>query len=132
MNKILLTIFLSVCPLLAEVIHEYPSQSHIDSKIKIIDIRTEQEWKETGLLVGAIPITFFDDTGKYDIPLFMEELNKHVKKDEKFAIICHTGSRTAMLAKFLSDYYKMHVVNLHGGMYYAQGKHLKTVPYKGK
>lgn len=132
MNKILLTLLLLICSVFAEVINEYPSQKHIDSKIKIIDIRTEPEWKETGLLPGAIPITFFDDKGNYDVPVFMAELNKHVKQGEKFAIICHTGSRTTILADFLAEYYHMSVINLRGGMYYAEGKHLKTVPYMGK
>lgn len=132
MKKILLTILLVFSSVWAEVIHEYPNQSHLDSKITIIDIRTEPEWKETGLLVGAIPITFFDNTGNYNVPAFMEELNKHVKEGETFALICHTGSRTAILADFLSEYYKMRVINLRGGMYYAEGKHLKTVPYQGK
>ena len=132
MNKILLIILLYISPVFAEVINEYPSQELIDSKIKIIDIRTEPEWKETGLLSGAIPITFFNEKGQYDIPVFMHELQKHVKPDEKFALICHTGSRTAMLADFLSKYYHMKVINLRGGMYYAEGKRLKIFPYTTK
>ncbi len=132
MHKILLFLHLFLVCVFAEVFNEYPSQHHIDSKIKIIDIRTKQEWQETGLIEGAIPITFFDDRGKYNIPVFMEELQKHVKPGEKFAIICHTGSRTSILADFLSQYYNMDVINLRGGMYYAEGKHLKFVPYKAK
>jgi len=130
MTRLLSIILFFISTLFAEVINQYPSQALIDSNITIIDIRTEPEWKETGLLKGAIPITFFDDRGKYDIPVFMSELQKHVKEGEEFAIICHTGSRTTLLAEFLANYYHMNVINLRGGMYYAQGKGLKTVPYK--
>ena len=132
MTRLLSMILLFMSTLVAEVINQYPSQALIDSKITIIDIRTEPEWKETGLLKGAIPITFFDNRGRYDVPAFMDELQKHVKKGEKFAIICHTGSRTVLLAEFLSNYYHMTVINLRGGMYYAEGKRLKTIPYKKK
>lgn len=114
----------------AEVIHAFPSQQLINSKIKIIDIRTQGEWKETGLLKGAIPITFFDERGRYNIPLFMAELQKHVKRDEEFALICHIGNRTAMLAEFLDETYRMKVINLKGGMEYARGKRLPILPYR--
>lgn len=132
LNKILVIMLLLISSVFAEVINKYPSQKLIDSKITIIDIRTKPEWKETGLLSGAIPITFFDEKGKYDIPLFMQKLQRHVKPNETFAIICHTGSRTAILADFLAKYYHMKVINLRGGMHYAQQIHLKSVPYMSK
>jgi len=128
--KLLLLMLLLSSVASAEVIHAFPSQQLINSKIKIIDIRTQGEWKETGLLKGAIPITFFDERGRYNIPLFMAELQKHVKRDEEFALICHIGNRTAMLAEFLDETYRMKVINLKGGMEYARGKRLPILPYR--
>lgn len=116
----------------AEVINAYPDQKFLDSGIKIIDIRTPAEWKETGLVKGAIPLTFFDERGNYDVYVFMRELQKHVQKGEKFALICHVGSRTAMLSDFLSQEYHMQVVNLLGGMEYLKKSGYKTSPYKPK
>ena len=130
MYKLLLLMLLLSSVASAEVIHAFPSQQLINSKIKIIDIRTQGEWKETGLLKGAIPITFFDERGRYNIPLFMAELQKHVKRDEEFALICHIGNRTAMLAEFLDETYRMKVINLKGGMEYARGKRLPILPYR--
>ncbi len=121
-----------ISSVLAEVLHEYPSEQLLHSKIKIIDIRTPAEWHDTGILPGAIPITFFDERGRYNVPAFMQELLKHVKPDETFALICHTGSRTKILAEFLSQSYHMHVINLRGGMVYAEAKGMKPVQYLGK
>ena len=130
MNKIILITLLFISSLYAEVIHQFPSQKLIDSKIKIIDIRTSYEWKESGLLQGAIPITFFDERGNYNIPHFMAQLRKIIEPHETFALICHVGSRTEMLADFLSQEYHMKVINLKGGMEYAKGKRLLILPYK--
>lgn len=129
-SALLLVFFITT--LFGEVINQYPSQALIDSKIKIIDIRTVQEWKETGLLEGAIPLTFFDINGNYNIPLFMRTLHTYVKEGEKFALICHVGSRTAMLSEFLDTEYKMPVINLLGGMEHAKKEGLKTTPYIGR
>jgi rhodanese-related sulfurtransferase len=115
----------------AEVMHKYLTKELLDSKMKIIDIRTPAEWHETGILKGSIPITFFDDRGRYNIPLFMQELQQHISATETFALICHTGSRTRILAEFLSQSYHMKVINLRGGMVYAEAKGIKPVQYLG-
>jgi len=129
MKKILFILLFLISSSFAEVINQYPSQELVDSEIKIIDIRTLGEWRETGLLKDAIPLTFFDIFGNYNIPVFMAKLRSHVKEGEKFAIICHVGNRTAMLADYLDKEQNMQVINLLGGMDYAQKKGLKTVPY---
>lgn len=129
MNKILFFLLLFATASFAEVINQYPTQTLLDSKIKIIDIRTPGEWKDTGLLEGAIPITFFDERGKFDLISFLGELRLHVHEGEKFALICHVGSRTEILADFLSKEYNMKVVNLLGGMAYAQAIKLPIHQY---
>jgi len=116
----------------AEVVNQYTSQALIDSGIKIIDIRTVGEWKEDGLIENSIPIEFFNEKGEYNVPLFMETLGKNVKQGEKFALICHTGSRTRIISQFLSKQFNMHVINLRGGTAYAKAKGIKFYPYKGK
>jgi rhodanese-related sulfurtransferase len=130
MNKILFILLLFSSVSFAEVINQYPTQALLDSKIKIIDIRTPGEWKDTGLLEGAIPITFFDERGKFDLIAFLGELRLHVHEGEKFALICHVGSRTEILADFLSKEYNMRVVNLLGGMAYAQTIKLPIHQYR--
>ena len=115
MRKIGFAILLGITFLFADLRHIDVDKEIVSSGIKIIDIRTEPEWKETGLVENAIPITFFDEQGRYDAQAFVNELNKHVKKDREFALICRTGNRTVAVSEFLSKQgYK--VVNLKGGI----------------
>lgn len=132
MKKILLILLVFCSYITAEVINEYPDQKLLDSGIIVIDIRTQGEWQEGGLIKGAIPITFWYADGSYNVPLFMKLLQEHVKKGEKFALICHVGSRTAEVSAFLSQEYNMQVVNLLGGMEHLKKNGYQTVPYSPK
>jgi rhodanese-related sulfurtransferase len=125
-----LTLSLLATSLLAELKHQFPSQKLIDSKMPIIDIRTPAEWRETGLLKGAIPIMFFNEQGKFNIPLFLKELNEKVDTTKEFAIICRTASRTKLVGQYLSQELNYKVINLKGGMVYVKGNRLPIVPYK--
>ena len=117
--------------LFAEVKNSYMSQEILDSKLPIVDVRTPPEWRETGLLKGAIPIMFFNQKGDYNINAFLKELNAKVDTTKPFAIICHTGSRTSMIAPWMSKELNYKVVNIQGGMDYAiKGLKMKTYPYK--
>jgi len=131
LKKIVFTfILLLVASLSASVVDAYPSQAILDNKTPIVDIRTPSEWKETGLLQGAIPIMFFDEKGGYNAEAFINELNKKIDTKKPFALICRTGSRTKMVANFLSQEFNYTVTNLQGGMMFVQGKKLPVLPYK--
>jgi rhodanese-related sulfurtransferase len=98
--------------------NRYPTLALINSGIKVIDIRTEGEWSETGILKGSYPITFFDERGGYDVAKFLGKLNRVVESGEKFALICRTGSRTRTVSSFLArNGYS--VINLQGGILHA-------------
>jgi len=117
--------------LFAEVKNAYISQQIVNSSLPIVDVRTPPEWRETGLLKGAIPIMFFNQQGEYDINAFLKELNAKVDTTKPFGIICHTGSRTSMIAPWMSQELNYKVVNLQGGMEYAtKALKMKTYPYK--
>ena len=129
MSKISLIIALFSTLLFAELRHVDVDKEIVKSGIKIIDIRTEAEWKETGVVENAIPITFFDEQGRYDAQAFINELNKHVKKDREFALICRTGNRTAAVSELLSKQgYK--VVNLKGGIKRLMSQGYTPEPYR--
>jgi rhodanese-related sulfurtransferase len=132
MKKIILVLSLLSISLFAAVKHEYASQKLLDSKVKIIDIRTPAEWHETGLLKGSIPIMFFDEERKFNMQKFLSELNKYIKPGEEFALICRTGSRTAMLADYLDQELGYKVINIRGGILYAIGNNLPIEPYPPK
>ena len=130
MKKIILSLLLLSASLFAELKNEYISQAFMKKNIPIVDIRTPGEWRETGLLKGAIPIMFFQPNGKYNVNAFLKELNAKVDTKKPFALICHTGNRTSIVAPWLSKELHYNVVNLKGGMEYATKiAHLKTLPY---
>lgn len=116
--------------LFAAITNEEASQKLIDSNIPIVDIRTPGEWKETGLLKGSIPIMLFDEKGNYDLKDFLEKLNGAVDTKKPFAIICRTGSRTSVLAPFLSQKLNYDVVNIKSGIVYAKQLKLSILPYQ--
>lgn len=131
MKKIIFTLILFAISLLADVQNEYISKELLKQNIPIVDIRTPGEWRETGLIKGAVPIMFWDEKGNYDARKFLIELNQKVDTKKPFALICHTGSRTSIIAPWLSKEFGYKVINLKGGMEYAtKGLHVKTVPYK--
>lgn len=125
---LLITLFSTL--VFGEVQNLFISQQLIDSKIKIIDIRTQDEWKMTGMIKNSIPIEFFDKRGGYNVQNFMKKFQAQVKPDEKVALICNTGSRTRLVAEFLSKHYHYNVIDLQGGIQYAIGKKIPLVPYQ--
>lgn len=127
---ILLSFFTTL--LFAEVTRQYPSSEILDSKIPIVDIRTPGEWRETGILQGAIPIMFFDEQGKYNINNFLAQLNAKVDTKKPFALICRTGSRTKLVSNYLSSELGYTVIDLQGGMIYTQAQKLPITPYKAQ
>ena len=130
MKKILFVLALLAGMLHAEVINESASKALLERHIPVVDIRTPGEWKETGVLKGSIPIMFFDERGGYNVDRFIQELNAKVDTKKPFAIICRTGSRTGMLAPFLSQPFGYTVYNLQGGVIYAHQQGLPFVPYQ--
>lgn len=131
LKKIFLLLTFFTLSLFADYKSQYITQKLLDSKIPIVDIRTPSEWKETGLLKGAIPIMFFNQRGGYNINNFLKELNTKVDTSKPFAIICHTGSRTSLVGPWMSDKLGYKVINLKGGMDYAtRGLKLHTYPYR--
>ncbi|HEX5623586.1 MAG TPA: rhodanese-like domain-containing protein [Sulfuricurvum sp.] len=105
-------------------------QKLLDTKIKIIDIRTPAEWQTTGLVKGSIPIMFFDERGNYNLEAFLGELHKSIKKGERFALICNSGSRSQILGTHLGQKMGYNVIDLQGGIQYAIAKKIPLVPYK--
>jgi rhodanese-related sulfurtransferase len=117
LKKTVLGVLLLATSLSAEVTNIAVTPAFINNtKLKIIDIRTQGEWIETGIVRGSYTITFFDERGNYNIDSFLAKLNAVVDKDEKFALICRTGSRTGMISNFLGKKLNYHVVNLKGGI----------------
>ncbi len=129
MKKILLVFVLLTTLLQAELIKAYPTAELLKKHIPIVDIRTPAEWRQTGIIQGAIPIMFFDEHGNYDVKKFLKELNKRVDTSKPFAVICHIGNRSAIVAEFLAKQLGYTVIDLVGGMDEAKRRALPMTPY---
>lgn len=69
----------------------------------IIDIRTPGEWLE-GTIPNSSRIMFFDQKRKPLVDGFMAEFKKIVTtKDQAFVLVCRSGSRTAIVTKYLNE-----------------------------
>jgi len=106
------------------------TKDFFNKNIKVIDIRTKGEWKETGIIKNAYTIEFFDERGQYNVPIFLSKLNSIVKKNERFAIICRTGSRTRMVGDYLGNKLGYKVINLNGGILSLQRQGYKLTSYE--
>jgi rhodanese-related sulfurtransferase len=103
MKKILFALLLLGTSLFADMKQVMATPEFLEKNpdIKIIDIRTPPEWRETGIVKGAHTIMFFDERGGYNVEAFLKALNQAVDTKKPFALICRTGSRTGMISEFL-------------------------------
>lgn len=101
----------------------------VNSGVKIIDIRTEAEWKETGIIKDSILLTFYDEQGNYDPKKFLTEVKTLVKKGEKVAIICRSGSRSIPVANYLGKQ-GYESINLKGGIISLKNQGYELVRYE--
>ena len=84
----------------------------------VIDIRRAEEWEEYGVIEGSHKLTFFDESGQYDLDGFMEEFTQVVKdKEEPFILVCAHANRTKHVGELmgLTLRYK-NVYELDGGI----------------
>ncbi len=127
--KLLLIFSLFTSALIADVSNQLIDEKLYNSSIPIVDIRTPQEWREDGILKRAIPIMSWDEKGTFN-QAFISTLQSKVDVTKPFALICRTGSRTHIVAAFLSDKLGYKVINLEGGMMYAKDKKFPIVHKK--
>ncbi len=130
MKRIFIGLFILSAALMAELHQIWATPQFVENNMKIIDIRTPAEWRETGIVKGSYTIMFFDEKGNFNIETFLKQLDMAVKKDEPFALICRIGSRTGMVSEFLSEKLGYKVTNLKGGIMKMIHEGYKTVPYQ--
>ncbi len=130
MKKTILIFLFLATSTMAELQHVWSTPTFVNQKIKIIDIRTPAEWKETGIVKDSYTIMFFDEEGNFNVESFLKQLDMVVKKDEPFALICRVGSRTGIVSEFLSEKLGYKVINLKGGIMKMIHEGYRTVPYE--
>ena len=121
MKKKLIAIFL--CALTAQALAEVKEADNqeiislMQNGVPIIDIRRPSEWQDTGVIKNSHLITFFDKKGNYDVDQWLITLKKIAKEGDPVIIICRSGRRSGIVAKFLDEQANYsNVYNASGGI----------------
>ena len=69
--------------------------------VPLIDIRTNSEWQNTGIIKNSKLLTFFDKDGKSDVKSWVNKLREMAKKDQPLIIICRSGRRSGIVSDML-------------------------------
>lgn len=87
-----------------------------DSFEQLIDIRTPDEWRETGVIKGAKRIYLYDNDWILN-PKFLDEILSAVDTKKPVALVCKRGVRSLNAAEFLASSGAFsRIINLNGGM----------------
>ncbi|MEY4684392.1 MAG: hypothetical protein RLZ25_851 [Pseudomonadota bacterium] len=86
-------------PLSSEELQFMESQGAV-----VVDIRTAEEWKATGVIPGSQTLTFYDREGHFDLPGFSKALGR-IAPDHKTPVIlvCRSGHRSGDAGKMLAS-----------------------------
>ena len=140
MNRRALLLLATLCslPVRAEAQTPLPSLSVREAheaakagKLVLVDIRTPEEWADTGVPEGAIKL---DMTGSaFEVRLAALKLDHPGKP---IALICRTGNRTSTLQKTLAGRGWKELVDVRGGLlgnprdkgWLAEGLPVKSYP----
>ena len=75
----------------------------ITKGVPVIDIRTQAEWEETGIIAGSKLLTFFDERGRANPGDWLEKIKPVAKPGDPVIVICRSGNRTQAVSRFLSE-----------------------------
>ncbi|WP_069470143.1 rhodanese-like domain-containing protein [Candidatus Marithrix sp. Canyon 246] len=68
----------------------------------LVDVRTAQEWKHTGVIAGSKTLSFFLANGKIN-PDFVPQLQQLVKVDDHLIVMCRSGGRSGVASDFITS-----------------------------
>ena len=87
----------------------------LENSVPLIDIRTEGEWRETGIINNSYLLTFFDNEGNYDFKKWMIEVGEIANENGPVIIICRSGRRSRIVSNMIikenSEYLIYHATN---------------------
>ncbi len=105
-------------------------QQMIDDGVAVIDIRRQEEWRETGVIEGSKPITFFLGNGELN-PNFVTEFTAAVDANQPVALICRTGGRTQVASSAIVKHLGyQQVFNVTNGIKSWISEKRPVVPYQ--
>ena len=107
---------------------EMLKRAQLDGAI-IIDIRRQDEWKETGVIEGALTITAFEESGNIHPDFKKKLLNIVPSEKTPIVLYCHIGGRTTSLgAALINQLGYLNVSHLTDGIvgWLADGNNIVT------
>ena len=129
---LLLSIFLNLNVAQAQDIEIEVAQlkNLLDNNAVLVDIRREEEWKQTGVIFGSMLSTFFNKDGTANINVFLSDLRENVSAEQTILLICRTGRRTKVATKFmLSNTEFKEVFSVIGGITEWKKQGFRIVSY---
>jgi len=90
----------------------------------LVDIRTPQEWTDTGVIEGAELIEFDFNNPNTFLPKIADDL----ADGRELVLICNSGNRSQVVADFLSRQIPNRIVSIKGGIRKVMASGYQTVP----
>lgn len=76
----------------------------------LVDIRTPKEWRDTGVIEGALLVTYSDADS------FLTSIAPHLEEGQKIALVCRSGNRTSQAARQIAAKTDREIIDVAGGM----------------
>lgn len=114
----MLSALLASTPAFAEILNiDNAELARLQAKgVPVIDVRTPEEWRDTGVIKGARLMTFSVSRG-FDKAAWLKQEQQVVKSGEPVVLICRSGRRSKAVADYLeSQPGKENIYNASGGM----------------
>ena len=122
MIKKIILILLSSCFLVTSmsaqtlVINNDEINELMNNNVPIVDIRTSDEWNQTGIVPNSVLLTFFKKDGSHDFEAWYKKLGYLIDINRPFILICRSGRRTKLVSKMLNNYSDMTIYNAEKGI----------------
>jgi len=92
-----------------------------DQNTLLVDIRRPEEWKQTGVIEGALLVT-------YESPEdFLRTVTPKLVNGQRLALICRSGNRTSHASRQIAGLVDFPVVDIDGGMLRVLGEGYRSV-----
>ena len=99
----------------------------IKNNVPIVDIRTSDEWNQTGVIQNSILLTFFKKNGTYNFETWHKELGYVIDTNKPYVLICRSGRRTKIVSEIINKKIDKLVYNASFGINSWLQSNLKVV-----
>lgn len=99
----------------------------IKNNVPIVDIRTSDEWNQTGVIPNSILLTFFKKNGTYNFETWHKKLGYVIDTNKPYVLICRSGRRTKIISQMINNKSGKTIYNAKYGINSWMQSNLKTV-----